>query len=124
LLFILNVFLPVVCFWVLGFGLRVLHLLGRHSTSWAKLLACFCLVIFEIRNDWFCPGWPGPQSCYFVLPTTAGVQMHTCLPIGWDGASRTFCLGCPQTEILLISTSKYLGLQAWVTSSWKFLFLR
>jgi hypothetical protein len=119
LLFILNVFLPVVCFWVLGFELRVLHLLGRHSTSWAKLLDCFCLVIFEIRNDWFCPGWPGPLSCYFVLPTTAGVQMHTCLPIGWDGAwialkPRSFWSQLP----------KYLGLQAWVTSSWKFLFLR
>jgi hypothetical protein len=47
-------------------------------------------------------------SPHFTLPTTAGMADHLQCPVfGWDGGvSQTFCLGWPQTTVLLISASQ------------------
>jgi hypothetical protein len=49
---------------VLGFELKALHLLGRHSITWAMPPTLFT-VIFQIRSPiCVCLGWPGLQSSY------------------------------------------------------------
>jgi hypothetical protein len=46
---------------VLGFELKALRLLGRHSTTWAILPVLFCVEYFQNRISWtVCPGWLQP----------------------------------------------------------------
>jgi hypothetical protein len=126
---------------VLELELRASSLLGRYSTTWAIPPGLFVLVILETRSH-FCPGQPGSQASYSMLPTIAGMTGTCNMPsffllrwgshklfffawagldydpsdlsllgsrgwqayvtIGWDGILWTFCLGWPQTTILLI----------------------
>jgi hypothetical protein len=53
---------------VLGFELRVLCLLGRHSASSPS-----CSGYFGDRVLFFCAGWPGPQFFYFIIHFVAGI---------------------------------------------------
>jgi hypothetical protein len=49
-----------------------------------------------------CPGQPGRQSSYFMLPVVLGWQACASRPpfFCWDGVSQTFFLGWPRATIL------------------------
>jgi hypothetical protein len=40
-----------------GFKLRALHLLGRHPTAWAMILALFALVLLQVASCVFAWMW-------------------------------------------------------------------
>jgi hypothetical protein len=88
-----------------GIKFWVSHLLGRHSTTWPTLPALFCF-IFQVRDcSLFCLGLASdcdlPTYSYLLpLPTAS----YTWL-IDWD-KNLSFCLGWPQTVILLIPNSQ------------------
>jgi hypothetical protein len=91
---------------LLGFELRALCLLGRHSTAWIMLPALFNLIIFEIGT--FCLGQPGLLSPYYTLSLVDEmtgacncVQLLVEMWVLW-----TFCPDCPQTTILPILASQ------------------
>jgi hypothetical protein len=54
-------------FEVLGFELRVSHLLGRHGTTWAMPPALFCFSYFLGRVLHFVQDWPQMWSSYLCL---------------------------------------------------------
>jgi hypothetical protein len=82
-----------ICF-LLGYSevwTQELTLLGRSSTTWTTMPALpdlFDLVILETGSQ-FCPGWPGPWSSCFTLPTGVGWQAHTTkLFFCWKGSCK------------------------------------
>jgi hypothetical protein len=64
----------------------------------------FALVILESLT--ICPGWPGLQSSYFMLPAITGMM---CTIIIEMGSHKPFCLGWLRTVIILISPSSIAG---------------
>jgi hypothetical protein len=58
---------------VLGFELRVSHLLGRYCTTWVMLPALFCFSYFSDRVLHFCP-WPSLRPRFYYL----------CVRYSWD----------------------------------------
>jgi hypothetical protein len=84
----LNLYLAV-----LGFELRALCLLHKHSTTWVKSPVLFALVIFQIRSCVF--AWtrldldPIYASCVAGKTGTCYHAQFTC----WDGILLTFSWG-------------------------------
>jgi hypothetical protein len=78
--------------------------LSRYSTSWAMPTVLFALVIFQIDSCFYAEANLNHHSSKNLV-----WQAHTTtqLCIGWDGASRTFCLGWPQSFWSL--TPEYLN---------------
>jgi hypothetical protein len=90
-------FLEGVWFWGWTQGLILARQVLYH-------LGPFCTGYFWDRDSLYVRAGLDPP---FVLPQVAGDDR--CMPlhpaIGWDGVSGTFCLCCPRTIILLISSS-------------------
>jgi hypothetical protein len=57
-------FIYVCWYWRLN-----LHLLGRHSKTWATTPALIYISYFGDGLSHLSPGWSGLQSSYFMLPT-------------------------------------------------------
>jgi hypothetical protein len=92
-------------FWQCWGLISGLWLARKVLTAWATLAILFALVIFETVLV-FCWGWPGPRPSYFML---LGWQAWTAMSshwLRWGSVWWTFCLGLPQTAILLISSSQ------------------
>jgi hypothetical protein len=64
---------------VVGFKLRALCLLGRHSTAWATPLALFALIILEIG------------SCFLPRAAWTMILLFFCVPLslGWQVCATT-----------------------------------
>jgi hypothetical protein len=62
----------------------------------------------------FLPGlsWIWNHSDLILLHNSVWKLYVTCPAVGWDGISQTFCLGWPQTMILLISVSQIARITA------------
>jgi hypothetical protein len=86
---------------ILGFELKTLHLLGRHSTAWAVPPILFALV--ESSSHFFALAGldQDPPTYASHIGMTATMPSFLC----WNKVLLTFCPGWPQTAILLISTS-------------------
>jgi hypothetical protein len=106
---------------------------GTHFTAWDTSQPCmhgtglwsqalchlshalrsFCFTYFSSRVSCLHPGLPGSPSSWLHLSCCRMTRSnhHTQL-IGWDGISRTFCLGWPWTAVFQISTSWVAGIIA------------
>jgi hypothetical protein len=89
------------CLIVLEFELRALCLLGRQYNSWALPPAFSFHFFFQVGSHIF--AWSYPQT--MVLLSCSWDHRHVPpRPAYWGGGvSLTFCLGGPQTMILLIT---------------------
>jgi hypothetical protein len=95
---LLFVYFLLGCSW--GVEFRVLHLLGRNSTTWTTLPAFFVFVIFDIGSC-FMPklAW----TIIFLLVHSLVADMTGVAPhvaVACNGVLRTFCLGWLWTVIL------------------------
>jgi hypothetical protein len=76
---------------------------GRYSTTWATCPALFALVIFGIGSHIFpVVGLDHSSPIYLSVTEVIGIYHHTQLGIKL-GVFLTFCPGCTQTVIFLIS---------------------
>jgi hypothetical protein len=75
---------------VLGFELRDLYLVGRHSSTWAMLPALFALVILEGLT--FCPGCLDNDLPILDFLSSLGWQAWAPHPAFtyWNEVSQTF----------------------------------
>jgi hypothetical protein len=51
-----------------GLNSGLMHLLDRRSSTSATSPALFAVAILKTRSCFFCPGHPGLQPSYFMLP--------------------------------------------------------
>jgi hypothetical protein len=86
-------------------------LLGKYSATWTAPTTLFALVNFWIGSCIFAQASlncnPSIQASHTAVIT--GMWHHAQF-IGWDEVLITFCLGLPQTVILLVSISQVTGL--------------
>jgi hypothetical protein len=97
------------CYWHTRSWILVSYLLGRHSTTWAILLALLALAIFEIGSC-FMPGKLRPwSSC-------------SCFLCGWDDrhAPPRPAIGWHLANILPRLTSNYNPPNLHLSSSWEY----
>jgi hypothetical protein len=95
-------FWVLVCFFffaILGFELRVLHLLGRYSSTSTTLSTLFVLVIFVIESCFYveaCLDFD-PPSCASCV---AEWQVNATMPFfsGWDRSLKKFLPGLPSNN--------------------------
>jgi hypothetical protein len=100
-------------FAILEFELKALHLLGRHSTTWAMSPALFCFSYFS-ESCFYCQ--PGLQSSYTVscIAGMTCTHYHAQLFICWDDDLTKALPGLALSSQSL--PPEQLGLQMWVTA--------
>jgi hypothetical protein len=72
---------PLIYLLVLGFELRALCMLSRHSTTWATLPALFCVGDFWDKVLWtICQGWPWAEIFLISVSWIARIigMSHQC----------------------------------------------
>jgi hypothetical protein len=87
------------------FGLRALHLLGRHSTTWTMPQSFFELYLFFWRVLEFLPSpdlRPRFPTSASSIPGIIGMNNHAPF-IWWNEVLLIFCSGCTWITIFLSS---------------------
>jgi hypothetical protein len=81
------------CVWILTIKLRALHLLSKHSTTWAMPHVLLLLTCFSDKASCFLPQvWPLTE---ILLPIPLGIWDYRCVspcPVcSWDGILDNIC---------------------------------